>query len=207
MLQAFPPEYAGDADRIPGAITLFCAADLYHERAGCDLIFHGFALNLDDRMGRRADTALLQTLRSILTGKVKPQMRLRRAVPLLSSFNEYQHQDSCVRRLSWRDGSNAALSDNAGHRVTCSLKTQGLGFDAGGNISASLGHGARCRDQRLLLFPSRLGRQNRFKRWFKYAPSATHAPHHPTKEWVDKISAMHLPLRESFATRAATSPS
>ena len=26
----------------------------------------------------------------------------------------------------------------------------------------------------------------------KYAPGATHAPHHPTKEWVDKITAMHL---------------
>ena len=26
----------------------------------------------------------------------------------------------------------------------------------------------------------------------KYAPGATHAPHHPTKEWVDKISAMNL---------------
>jgi len=26
----------------------------------------------------------------------------------------------------------------------------------------------------------------------KYAPGGTHAPHHPTKEWVDKISAMHL---------------
>lgn len=26
----------------------------------------------------------------------------------------------------------------------------------------------------------------------KYAPGATHAPHHPTKEWTDKISAMHL---------------
>jgi arylsulfatase A-like enzyme len=25
-----------------------------------------------------------------------------------------------------------------------------------------------------------------------YAPGATHAPHHPTKEWVKKISAMHL---------------
>lgn len=25
-----------------------------------------------------------------------------------------------------------------------------------------------------------------------YAPGATHAPHHPTKEWVDKISKMHL---------------
>ena len=23
-------------------------------------------------------------------------------------------------------------------------------------------------------------------------PGATHAPHHPTKEWVDKIHAMHL---------------
>lgn len=26
----------------------------------------------------------------------------------------------------------------------------------------------------------------------KYAPGATHAPHHPTKEWVDKIRALHL---------------
>lgn len=26
----------------------------------------------------------------------------------------------------------------------------------------------------------------------KYAPGATHAPHHPTQEWVDKIQAMHL---------------
>jgi len=26
----------------------------------------------------------------------------------------------------------------------------------------------------------------------KYAPGATHAPHHPTKEWVDKIRDMHL---------------
>jgi arylsulfatase A-like enzyme len=25
-----------------------------------------------------------------------------------------------------------------------------------------------------------------------YVPGATHAPHHPTKEWVDKISALHL---------------
>ncbi len=25
-----------------------------------------------------------------------------------------------------------------------------------------------------------------------YVPGATHAPHHPTKEWIDKISAMHL---------------
>jgi arylsulfatase len=29
--------------------------------------------------------------------------------------------------------------------------------------------------------------------WFiHYAPGATHAPHHPTPEWVEKISAMHL---------------
>lgn len=26
----------------------------------------------------------------------------------------------------------------------------------------------------------------------KYAPGATHAPHHPTKEWLDKIQEMHL---------------
>ncbi len=25
-----------------------------------------------------------------------------------------------------------------------------------------------------------------------YAPGATHSPHHPTQEWIDKISAMHL---------------
>jgi arylsulfatase A-like enzyme len=28
--------------------------------------------------------------------------------------------------------------------------------------------------------------------FIKYAPGATHAPHHPTKEWVDKISSMKL---------------
>jgi arylsulfatase len=28
--------------------------------------------------------------------------------------------------------------------------------------------------------------------FIKYAPGATHAPHHPTKEWVEKISALHL---------------
>lgn len=28
--------------------------------------------------------------------------------------------------------------------------------------------------------------------FIKYAPGATHAPHHPTPEWVDKIHAMHL---------------
>jgi len=28
--------------------------------------------------------------------------------------------------------------------------------------------------------------------FMKYAPGATHAPHHPTKEWVDRIEAMHL---------------
>lgn len=28
--------------------------------------------------------------------------------------------------------------------------------------------------------------------FIKYAPGATHAPHHPTKEWIDKISKMHL---------------
>lgn len=26
----------------------------------------------------------------------------------------------------------------------------------------------------------------------KYTPGATHAPHHPTREWIDKIHAMHL---------------
>ena len=28
--------------------------------------------------------------------------------------------------------------------------------------------------------------------FIKYAPGATHAPHHPTQEWVDKIHNMHL---------------
>ena len=31
------------------------------------------------------------------------------------------------------------------------------------------------------------------KPWFVYyVPGGTHAPHHPTKEWIDKISALHL---------------
>jgi arylsulfatase A-like enzyme len=28
--------------------------------------------------------------------------------------------------------------------------------------------------------------------FLNYVPGASHAPHHPTKEWVDKIHAMHL---------------
>ncbi len=40
---------------------------------------------------------------------------------------------------------------------------------------------------------SRMHQTNPSKPIFiKYAPGATHAPHHPTKEWVDKISAMKL---------------
>ncbi len=40
---------------------------------------------------------------------------------------------------------------------------------------------------------NRLHQINPNKPFFiKYAPGATHAPHHPTKEWVDKISAMRL---------------
>jgi len=40
---------------------------------------------------------------------------------------------------------------------------------------------------------SRINQTSPEKPFFvKYAPGATHAPHHPTKEWVDKISAMHL---------------
>ena len=93
-------------------------------------------------------------------------MRLRRPVPLLSSFNGHPHQNNCVRRLSRRDGSNAALSDNAGRRSTCSPETQGLGLNAAGKVSASFRHRERCWDQGVLLFPSRLGGQTRFNRWF-----------------------------------------
>lgn len=40
---------------------------------------------------------------------------------------------------------------------------------------------------------SRLDQTRPDKPFFiKYAPGATHAPHHPTREWVDKISQMHL---------------
>ena len=28
--------------------------------------------------------------------------------------------------------------------------------------------------------------------FLNYFPGGTHAPHHPTKEWVDKIHEMHL---------------
>jgi arylsulfatase len=39
----------------------------------------------------------------------------------------------------------------------------------------------------------RLNQISPSKRFFvKFAPGATHAPHHPTKEWVEKISAMNL---------------
>lgn len=40
---------------------------------------------------------------------------------------------------------------------------------------------------------NRMNQINPAKPFFvKYAPGATHAPHHPTKEWVDKISKMQL---------------
>ena len=40
---------------------------------------------------------------------------------------------------------------------------------------------------------SRINQTSPTKPFFvKYAPGATHAPHHPTKEWVDKIHNMHL---------------
>ncbi|MEX2207337.1 MAG: arylsulfatase [Myxococcota bacterium] len=40
---------------------------------------------------------------------------------------------------------------------------------------------------------SRINQTDPTKPFFvKYAPGATHAPHHPTKEWVKKISDMHL---------------
>ncbi len=37
----------------------------------------------------------------------------------------------------------------------------------------------------------------------KYAPGATHAPHHPTKEWVETIEAMHL-FDEGYEALRAT---
>jgi len=40
---------------------------------------------------------------------------------------------------------------------------------------------------------NRVNQINPSKPFFiKYAPGATHAPHHPTKEWVEKIRALHL---------------
>ncbi|MCB1496853.1 MAG: arylsulfatase, partial [Bauldia sp.] len=40
---------------------------------------------------------------------------------------------------------------------------------------------------------NRLNQTQPDKKFFiKYAPGATHAPHHPTKEWVEKIHDMHL---------------
>jgi hypothetical protein len=92
-------------------------------------------------------------------------MRLRRPVRLLSSFNGTRTK-TIVCGVSRRDGSNAALSDNAGRRSTCSPETQGLGLNAAGKVSASFRHRERCWDQGVLLFPSRLGGQTRFNRWF-----------------------------------------
>ena len=44
-----------------------------------------------------------------------------------------------------------------------------------------------------IAYMNRLNQIDPAKPFFvKYAPGATHAPHHPTKEWVDKIRAMHL---------------
>ncbi len=41
--------------------------------------------------------------------------------------------------------------------------------------------------------------------FIKYAPGATHAPHHPTKEWVDKISKMQLSTRAGTSCASASS--
>ncbi len=36
-------------------------------------------------------------------------------------------------------------------------------------------------------------RSRRTRPWFiHYAPGGTHAPHHPTREWVQRIEAMNL---------------
>jgi arylsulfatase A-like enzyme len=44
-----------------------------------------------------------------------------------------------------------------------------------------------------IAYMSRLNQIEPSKPFFiKYAPGATHAPHHPTQEWVDKIHDMHL---------------
>src|SRR6476619_4102218 len=45
------------------------------------------------------------------------------------------------------------------------------------------------------------------KPWFAYyAPGAVHAPHHPTKEWVDKISAMPCSTRGGTSCATRSSP-
>ena len=38
--------------------------------------------------------------------------------------------------------------------------------------------------------------------FIKYAPGATHAPHHPTKEWVDKISKLNCSTKAGTRSRA-----
>ena len=118
-------------------------------------------------------------------------MRLRRPVPLLSSFNGHPHQNNCVRRLSRRDGSNAALSDNAGRRSTCSPETQGLGLNAAGKVSASFRHRERCWDQGVLLFPSRLGGQTRFNRWFCASKSPAGSPADAMKSIASSVVEKH----------------
>jgi hypothetical protein len=60
------------------------------------------------------DVAQPQTPNRSLTGKVKPQMRLRGLAALLSSFNEQQDRIRCV---SWNDRSHVAPSDDAGRRL------------------------------------------------------------------------------------------
>ena len=39
-----------------------------------------------------------------------------------------------------------------------------------------------------------------------YAPGGTHAPHHPTPEWIKKISDMHLFDKGYNAIRSRSSP-
>lgn len=66
--------------------------------------------------------------------------------------------------------------------------TQIYPFDGKPNWNLITGMADDCID-----YLNRINQIDPSKPFFvKYAPGATHAPHHPTKEWVDKIHNMHL---------------
>ena len=92
------------------------------------------------------------TAASILTGKVKPRMRLRRWVALLSSFHG---RENCLRHLSWNSRSNFAPGHHARCGVACACKTQRLGAYAEGKISGSFGCSSRRWHEGVLFFSGR----------------------------------------------------
>jgi hypothetical protein len=125
-------ERSNPSSRLPGSARLTCLPLAPNER----------------KFIRRPNLAQL------LSGRVKPRIRLRGQSALISSLDEPQDR---VRRLSRSQGPHPTPGDNAGSGLASSRKAEGLGPDAEWKISAPFRHGSRRRRPRILLFSDRRG--------------------------------------------------